>query len=79
MYYKMFFGATNGTKSLIKSFTDTLDPFGCTVEAAKLMKSEEQKLEQTRAILIKGNKDKKISDEELNAEMAKAEEQTRRI
>ncbi|MGI2826060.1 phage tail tape measure protein [Bacillus cytotoxicus] len=68
-------GATNGTNSLIKSFTDFLDPSGRAVEAAKLMQSEEQKLAQTKAILQNKVAQGKMSQEEMNAEYAKAQEQ----
>ncbi|WKV24087.1 tail tape measeure protein [Bacillus phage PSYJ-YH] len=63
---------TNGTGGLIDSMSKALDPYGKSVEAAKLLQTEEQKLVQTEALLEDKKKKGIISQEEYNRGMSDA-------
>ncbi|HDR7275049.1 TPA: phage tail tape measure protein [Bacillus paranthracis] len=62
-------GSTNGAIGLMDSLSKMLDPYGRSVEAAKLMQQEEQKLAQTEALLQNQRKNGVINQTQYNRAM----------
>lgn len=62
-------GSTNASIGFMESLSKMLDPYGKSVEAAKLMQQEEQKLAQTEALLQSQRKNGVISQKQYTMAM----------
>ncbi|PHB23097.1 phage tail tape measure protein [Bacillus pseudomycoides] len=65
---KALTGATNSSTGFIDSLSKQLDPYGKSVEAAKLLQTEQQKQSQTMAMLDEQLKKGEIDQNKYNAE-----------